>query len=213
MATTKKKLSEQVIRRLSGGDRSVGSKWHPLEIQEAIMQVLNSMLRPQYFETLQLGETIPEGCVLANYEDIAVTSWNGISKSTLPAIPVSLPKNLGVFRISKSGDPLSNDFIPIPQGQYGMVVTQRLLSDLIGDVIGYEVRGKEIWYTVDLTAQSPATNAVTMQLVVMDLSLYSESELLPINADQEAKVIEAVLQMFSQSPTQPAIIDSTSDTK
>lgn len=100
MATNKKKIVEQVMRRLNSGDPSVASKVHPKEVEEAVMQVINSMLRPQFFDTLNTGETIPEGSVLATYENVPVVAWNGVSKSTLPAIPVSLPKNMGVWRIA-----------------------------------------------------------------------------------------------------------------
>jgi hypothetical protein len=212
MASTKRTISEQIKRRLTSGNPSVASKVHALEIDAAVMQVLNSLLRTQFFETLQTDGNIPEGCVLCTYEDVAVTAWNGISKSTLPAIPVSLPKNMGVFRISKSEDPLNTDFIPVPNGQFAMVSTQRLMSDLL-DQIGYEVRGKEIYYTKDLTAMTPAANSVAMQLVVMDMSKFTDYEILPIDANMEAQVIETVIKMFAGQPVQPQTVDSNSDTK
>jgi hypothetical protein len=212
VATNIKRISEQVLRRLNSGDPPVAKKTHEYEVREAIMQCINALLRPQYFTTLQAGETVPEGSVLCNYTSVPVTAWNGISKSVLPAIPIALPKNLGVFRISKSADPLANDFIPIPMGQWANVVTQRLMNDLLGQ-IGYEIRGKEIYYTKDLTALSPAVTSVTMQLVVMDISTFTDYELLPINADMGLQVVEQVYQLFAPLPTRPAIIDPTNDSK
>lgn len=96
---TKKTLAEQVMRRLSAGNPSVASKVHSLEVEEAIKQVLNTMLRTQYFETLQMDSNVPEGCVLAFYENVPVSSYKGVSKCTLPAIPVTLPRNIGVFSV------------------------------------------------------------------------------------------------------------------
>jgi hypothetical protein len=210
--STKRTLSDQILRRLGAGNPSVASKVHPLEIDKAVEQVLNAKLRVQHFESLGLDSNIPEGCVLANYEAVPVISWNGISKSTLPAIPVSLPKNMGVFRISKANDPMAGGFIPVPAGQFSHVLTQRLMSDLLGQ-IGYEVRGKEIWYTKDLPAQVPSITTVNMQLAVLDISRYSDYELLPINADLEAEVVDIVYKMFAGEPNKPQVVDSTSDTK
>jgi hypothetical protein len=96
---SKSTLREQVMRRLNAGNPSVASKVHELEVEEAIKQVLNTMLRTQYFETLQVGDNIPEGCVLAFYEDVPVVSYKGVSRCTLPAIPVTLPRNIGVFSV------------------------------------------------------------------------------------------------------------------
>jgi hypothetical protein len=104
------------------------------------------------------------------------------------------------------------EYIPIPNGQMGMVIRQRLMSDLLGQT-GYEIRGKELIFTRDLTALSPAVNGVDMQLVVLDMSKYSDYELLPINADMEAQVIDTVYKMFAGEPNKPQIVDPTSDTK
>jgi hypothetical protein len=68
-------------------------------------------------------------------------------------------------------------------------------------------------YTKDLPAQSPAVNYVSIQLIVMDFSQYSDYELLPITADQEADIIETVIKMFAPEQVQPGIVDSTSDSK
>jgi hypothetical protein len=104
------------------------------------------------------------------------------------------------------------EYIPIPSGQMGMVVKQRLMSDLLGQT-GYEVRNKEIIFTRDLTALTPAVTGVDMWLVVMDMSRYSDYELLPITADMEAKVVDTVYKMFAGEPPRPQVVDSTSDTK
>jgi hypothetical protein len=47
----------------------------------------------------------------------------------------------------------------------------------------------------------------------MDFSQYSDYELLPITADQEADIIETVIKMFAPEQVQPGIVDSTSDSK
>lgn len=210
MATIKI-LEQEVLRRLSRGDRPVGSSFHPLEIQAALKQELNTLLKTQYYnETLPTGETIPEGCILATYDGIAVTQWNSVSRSTLPAVPVQLPRNMGVFHIGKTTDAFTG-FIPMKMGVFSQVRQQRLISDIL-DQYGYEVRGKEVVYTKDLTTETPAITTVTMRLIVSDFSLYTDYELLPINADQEKLVVEAVYNVFAPEPLKPEIASSVSET-
>jgi hypothetical protein len=194
----------------ASGDPSSSSQFEHEECREAIGQAINTLTKAQYFgETLAGGETIPEGCVLATYDDVAVTTWNGVSKSTLPAIPIKLPRNMGVFGITKVDSPFSC-FIPIPMGQSGFIGSQRGMSDLLGQV-GYEVRGKEIIYNVDLPAASPAVTAVDMQLVVMDINKYNDFETLPINADMEGLVIEMVYNQLAKNTRKVSIDDTTKD--
>lgn len=209
MATIKT-LEQQVLRRLSSGDRAVGSSFHPLEIQAAIKQEINSLLKTQYYnETLPTGETIPEGCVLATYEDIEVTQWNGTSKSVLPAIPVKLPRNMGIFHVGKTADAFDG-FIPMKMGVFTQVRQQRIISNLL-DQIGYEPRGKEIVYSKDLTTETPAITAVTMRLIVSDFSQYTDYELLPIDADMEKIVVQNVFNSFVPEQIKPEIASSVSE--
>jgi hypothetical protein len=104
MASTKRQISEQILRRLSAGNPSVASKVHPLEIDKAVEQVLNGLLRIQHLEQLQLDETIPAGGMLAFYENIPVVPYRGVSKCTLPVIPITLTKGMGVFSIRPHAD-------------------------------------------------------------------------------------------------------------
>jgi hypothetical protein len=249
MASCKKQMVEQVLRRISSGDRSVGFKVHHLEIEKAIEQQINALLRVQTLQGMNMDDNIPDGCVIATYDSVPVTVYNGVSKCTLPAMPVQLPKGMGVFHIgiapvaqqafSSEGDgvvfvtessyqpptdatnghgnlkvaaQVVTSFIPIPPGQAQMLSSQPMLSDLLGQV-GYEVYGKDVIFTRDLIHMSPAIPNVLIRLVVMDVSKYTDYEMLPITADQEAQVIEIVVKMFASEPTQPQIIDSTSDTK
>lgn len=208
MATIKT-MSEQVLRRLAGGDPPAGFHIHAKELEASIRQHINVALKTQYFsETLPTGETIPDGCVLATYSSVAVTQWNGVSKSALPAIPVRLPRNMGVFHIGATTEPFCS-FIPLKMGVFQQVQQQRLISDLLGQV-GYEVVGKEVIYTKDLTTQVPAINNVTMRLVVSDISQYTDYELLPIDADMEKAVLDEVFNVFAPVPEQPEIASSVS---
>jgi hypothetical protein len=209
---TIKVLSERVLRHLAAGDRAAGASIHAKEVEDAIRQSINALLQLTYFkETLPTGETVPDGCVLATYPAVPVTAWNGISKSILPAIPIKLPRNIGVFHIGTTANVFCR-FIPMRRGEMAQVKTQKLISDLLGQH-GYEVAGKEIWYDKDLTALPVPITSVMMQLVVMDLSLYTDYELLPIDADMEQQVVMDTVKLFSAEQPAPEVATSVTDSR
>lgn len=98
-ATTKIILAEQVMTLLKGGDASASTSVEQDVIIKLIEQLINTNLKTDFFNThLAFGETIPDGLVLATYEKIAVEKYKkGFSRAKLPAIPISLPKNMGVY--------------------------------------------------------------------------------------------------------------------
>lgn len=213
MASTKRTISEQVLRRLSSGNPSIASKVHSLEIDAAVMQVVNTALRAQFFESLNLGESVLDTCVQVTYENVPVVAYKGVSKCTLPGTPIQLLRNLGIRRISVSDDILEGAFIPARDGEFEMLKGQRNpLSTLLGQ-IGFKVKGKDIIFNKDLTAQTPAITEVDIDILALDYSQFTDYEILPISADIEAQVIDTVVKMFAGIPTKTQIIDSTSDTK
>lgn len=211
--TTKITLAEDVLRKLNSGDRSAGSNVDIRDVIAVCGQAINRILRTEYFGVTLAGEeTIPEGCVLATYDNVPVVTMGNISKSKLPAMPVKLPRNMGIFRISKPADYLVCDFIPIPPGQFANVAAQRLMNGLLGQV-GYEPHLPEVWYTKNLLAEKPPVATVSMSLVIMDIDRYSDYEILPINADMEGQVIREVYEIFAGKPEQVNIADSSVDRK
>jgi len=98
--TTKYIIAEQVQMLLKGGNPSAASSVELSDIMRNIGQVVNSMYKTEQLSiNMPSGETMPEGAMLATYEDIDVVSWKGVSKSTLPVMPISLPRNIGVYHI------------------------------------------------------------------------------------------------------------------
>jgi len=208
MATTKYRLAEQVVRILNGGEIPVSTKVKINEAKLAVEQVLNKMLKMEYLNVnIPSAELIPNGASVATYEGIAVTQYNTTrSKSTLPAMPLKLPRGIGVYQIF---DPANMDcpFIPLEMGQLGLLKTQPLINDLLGQV-GYEWYGTDIIYTKDLTQPSPIT--VTMRLVVLDISQYSDYDILPVPADMEWDVINEVVKLFAAEPVGDKLVDPNS---
>jgi len=209
---TKHLIAEQVKRLLKGGDPSVASRVHGAEIKMAIGQVINQLLKVEYFSiTLPNGETIPEGAVLATYDNVPVVTYKNVSKSVLPAMPVKLIRNMGVYHIGETDD-VHCGYIPIQPGQFMFIKEQQLISTIL-DQVGYEVSGTDIIYTEDLTAASPAITEVMMKLVIMDIGEYTDYQMLPISADMQWTVIQEVFKMFSAEGIPDRTVDSGAENK
>lgn len=198
--TTKKIISEQVLFRLKGGYPSVASSVQEEDVWKATEQLCNSLFKLEQFQSnLPSGETIPMGLCLAEYTVPVSTNY-----SVLPVMPVSLPRNLGVYHISKTDSP-NDPFIPIQTGQFSFVKDQPLINDLLGQV-GYEVVGNKIKYTSE-----PGVDSVLMRLVVMDISQYSETDMLPVPSDIEEMIVEKLVEKFSGVFPADKINDSSNE--
>ena len=112
--STKYRLAEQILLRLTGGSIQTASKVQLDDIKLAIGQKINELYKAQHFSvTLASGETVPDNLMLATYTGIPVTSYGDRSVATLPIMPISLPRNVGVFQVYDSVD-ASNEYIPLP---------------------------------------------------------------------------------------------------
>lgn len=190
-------ISQGIDKLLEGANPPTASKFAMQEIKRYVIQVINAMLKTQHFtQTMGGGENIPDGLVLAEYDNVPVESYKNTARCVLPIMPISLPVNLGIFHVSKTDD-IINGFIPFQPGQLQMIGEESLISEVIGQV-AYEPRGKYLVFNYDIT-DNDTDNAITevyMLLVVKDLSLYGDWDLLPISADMEAQVIQATFQML-----------------
>lgn len=205
MATTKYKIAEQCVRIFNGGEIPVATKLKINEAKLAVEQVLNKMLKMEYLNTnIPMAEMIPNGAAIATYEGIEVVQYGTKSKSTLPAMPLKLPRGIGVYQIF---DPANLDcpFIPLEMGQQCLLSSQPLINNLL-EQTGYEWYGMDIIYTKDLTQPTPIE--VTMRLVVLDISQYTDWDILPIPAEMEWDVIGEVLKLYMPEPVADKLVES-----
>lgn len=203
MSSTKKILAEQVLIRLAGGYRDSNDPVQIEDVIKSIEQVINSMFKMEYYNaTLPSGETIPDNLMTAFYENISVASYKDKSKATLPVMPISLPRNMGVLRITDSND---NDFIPVQLGQGALLKPDKLLNELLGN-IWYEVRGNTIVFSKDITLLG--ISLINMYLVVLDISLYSDTDVLPIPPSMEEEIIEKAFAKFASITPETGIVDN-----
>ena len=207
------RLSEEILKMLSGGDIQAAANISQNEIKISIGQVINSLLKVDYFgSNLNLGETIPNGSVLGLYEGIAVETYNGKSISTLPIKPIKLPRNMGVFAIYpkyqwNSNYELDKEFIPLQMGQGGLLKSQPMINDLLGQ-IGYECFGDKIIYTKDIKTIFPDV-VVAMRLVIMDINEYGDYDPLPILPEMEWQVKQEVVKLYSNVGIADKLVDDT----
>lgn len=204
--STKFLMAEQVLMRLAGGYRDVAQSVQMEDVIKSIEQVINSMFQTQYYNaTLPTGETVPDNLMIAFYENIAVSSYGDKAKAQLPIVPISLPRNMGVYRVVNEND---IDFIPVPLGQGALLKADKLLNDLLGSVY-YEVRKNEVIFSKDITLLD--VTSVNMYLVVLDISLYSNTDPLPIPANMEEEIIEKVFVKFAPVIPETGIVNNYSD--
>lgn len=195
--TTIYSISEQILRMLKGNP-VISGRVHINEIKRLVVQVSNQLLKTEYFAVnMPSGDTIPPNCMIYTYESVPVITYKTTkSIATLPSMPINLPKNMGVFHVSKT-DSIDEPFIPIPSGMYGIVKVQDLLGDLSG-LIGYEVFGSKIVFTKNLPGLG--VNNVFIRLVGSELSVLNDFEIIPISADMEAQIIQTVYTMLVGVP-------------
>jgi hypothetical protein len=180
------------------GNIIISGRYHINDVKRLVVQVSNQLLKADHFAiNVPEGDTIPNNCMVFTYDNVAVTTYKTTkSKCTLPSIPISLPRNMGVLHISKT-DAIDEPFIPIPTSMYGIIKPQDLLGDLSG-LIGYEVVGKDVIFTKNLPGMG--VNAVYMRLVGADISQLGDYDILPLSADMEAQVIQTVYNILVQTP-------------
>lgn len=202
------RLAEQSFGLIEGGDPATAASISFNELKIACSQVINKLLKVEYFNVnAKIGEPIQNGTVLGLYENIAVVPYNGgKSKATLPIKPLNLPRNMGVFSVYRTADP-SNEFIPLQMGQANLINSQPMINDLLGQ-IGYEVFGKEVVFTKDLTQLFPS-ETLSMRLAILYVSAYDDYDMLPLPPEYEWDVITEVYKMYSTQPIPGKIVDAT----
>lgn len=213
--TTIYRIAEQTMNLISGGDEKAASSISLPELKIAIGQVLNAMLKTEYFSVnLATGEVIPNGTVLGYYENIEVVTSNGRSQCTLPIKPQKLPRNMGIWAVYMKKDLSSNydydnELIPLQMGQGGLIKSQPLFNDLLGQV-GYENYGDVLVFTKNIKALFPDVT-LAMRLAIMDISQYGDYDVLPVLPEMEMAVIQEVYKLFMTQPSASKVVDATSD--
>jgi hypothetical protein len=201
------RLSEEILKILSGGDIQAAANISKNEIKVSIGQVLNQLLKVDYLSTnMKTGEMIPNGSVLATYENISCEKWDNKSRCSLPIKPLKLPRDMGVWSVYPSGKP-DEEFIPLQMGQSSLIKSQPMINDLLGQV-GREVQGDKVVFTKNVVPPG-RTFTVDMKLVVMDVSQYGDWDILPVLPEMEWQIKQEVFKLYGMENVSDMLVDST----
>lgn len=212
--TTLYRLSEEIMNLLSGGAIQSASNVTINDVKISVAQVCNQLLKTEQLTINErMGEKIPNGTTLGWYEGISVSSYNGVSRALLPIKPIKLSRNMGIFSIypkyTLNGNyEFKKEWIPVQMGQLGLIDSQPLFNNLLGQV-GYENFGMEIITNIDVKALFPNV-VLAMRLAIMDISLYSDYEPLPILPEMEWQIKQQVVSLYSKEPLTDLVVDVTS---
>lgn len=213
--TTIFRISEEISKVVNGGKIGASATVNITRVKIVVGQIINSLLKIEHLTINErMGEKIPNGTVLGLYENIDVSTWNGKSKCTLPVKPIKLPRNMGIWAIypkyeTNGNYELDKEFIPLQMGQMGLLQSQPMINDLLGQV-GYENFGSEIIFTKDIKSLFPNV-VVAMRLAIMDVSQYDDYEILPLLPEQEMEVKNQAIKFFMQEGIPDMVVDATSD--
>lgn len=210
MATTKYILAEQ-IQRLYARYLDKNNPSDVIDIREVkllVNQSINKVLKLQVAESFKAGLVDVPKCNLIEYTVSAVIADtpNNRSYITLPVIPLTLPMDMGIWSITPLSGAMT-PYIPIP-AQDVLVFQGANLSYLEGK-IGYYLQGKRVYFTKDITsAANGSVSSVLVNLVVSDLSKFTDTDMLPISPEVESAIIDDVLQTISNGRVSQAELAS-----
>lgn len=213
MATTLYRLAEECLKLLNGGDIQTATNVSFGEVKVSICQIANSLLKVEHFSVNEkLGEKIDNGGMLALYEGLDVVSTGGKSIVTLPIKPIKLPRNMGLFGVYPKYTLLGNyeydkEWIPLQMGQAGLLKSQPLLNDLMGQV-GYENFGLSIVATKDVKSFFPDVK-VAVRLAIMDLSQYDDYSIFPVLPEQEWQIKQEIVKLYGGEGISDKVVDVT----
>lgn len=196
--TTKNILAEQIQRlyaRFIDKD-NVSDVIDLREVKLLLVQSINKVLKLQVSESFKAGQVDVPKCSLLEYT-CAVTSDSGNNRSyiTLPAIPLTLPLDMGIWSIAASSAAMT-PYIPLPAQD--VIVFQGTNVSALEQQVGYYVQGKTVYFTKDITLSANGSiSNVKVNLLVSDFSKIGDTDLLPISPEVESAVIEDVLNTIS----------------
>jgi len=209
MATTKYILNEQVQRIYSRfiDKNNVSDVLDLREIALLVNQSINKILKLQVAESFKAGLVDVPKCNLLEYTcSVTLDSTSSRAYITLPAIPLTLPMDMGLWSIAASAAPLT-PYIPIPAQD--ALVFQGANVSALEQQVGYYIQGKRVYFTKDITqVANGSITSVIVNLLVADFSKLTDNELLPISPEVETMVIEDVLNTLGLGKVAQAELQS-----
>jgi hypothetical protein len=195
---TKTILAEQ-IQRLYARFLDKDNPSDEIDLREVLLlinQSINKVLKLQVADSFKAGMIDVPKCNLIEYT-CAVTADTGNNRAyiTLPAVPLTLPMDMGIWSIAPATGAMT-PYIPIP-AQDVLVFQGANLSYLEGKA-GYYLQGKKVYFTKNITTTPNGTvTSVIVNLLTMDFGQFGDNDMLPISPEVESAIIADVLETIS----------------
>lgn len=194
MATTKRKLAEQILRIKAGGDVPRDFFIKPEEVYLLIAQATNYLLKLEYYQRAKEGDKGAPTHFIATFEDILVKehATRGFDYIDLPADYVSLPHNKGVWHISPMG---CEDEEVIIVENHAQFMDLNSVASLYENNLAAKIEGKKAIFLTDV---SPGTKML-VKLIIADPNTLGENETFPCPPEMELQIIEMVSNKLPNS--------------
>jgi len=202
---TLNKIAYQFIRKQSGGDKIKDSQIRKNYVILLARQALNSLIKPVFFENLQMGDrgTIP--MFICSYDvDVKDEDITERKYIDIPEFYIHLPYNKGLRSISPVDDPL-NTFKP----RHNPMVTQGLPAGKLAGHYGYYVEGMKSFF--DEKVDQDGVEKVTIKLLVAAPDTLGKDDPLPIYAEQQVQLFALLQQLWADAPPQDKLVDENAD--
>tara|TARA_R110002050_G_scaffold118847_5_gene236522 strand:- start:655 stop:1320 length:666 start_codon:yes stop_codon:yes gene_type:complete len=214
---TKGKLTDQILRLYTGGNPSDDKEISRADVNLLVGQAINQILKKEYVASgISQGEMFPPHTLVTTYKSTIVANAGFQHPyALLPVMPISLPRNMGVWRVvpaSSEADKVSSSFdqelIPIQTGQLSALNSQEQ-TQYLEDQVGYWAEGNKIFFNKDvLNSSTHRFGAVFISLLVIDPTVLGEYDYLAIPAEHEDSIIKECLTILGALPK---MVDKVSD--
>jgi hypothetical protein len=220
MATTKT-IGAQIIRLLSSGSKPKDSKLRERYIYAEILQVVHKLIRGEYFEFKNDGESSVNHLYIGTYPNITVSIDSQRTKNyaLLPASPMNLPGGLGIYQIKPYTGDIDKDVAMIPCQQNDLELFRSLNTglEIMKDQWMFFPERDRVTFSENNneTLLEAGITKVEMQLVIIDPVQITPTDPLPIPPSMEIDVIQGVLALHGYTSKEAAdmVNDGNPNTK
>ena len=199
MVVTKNILAEQINRIINGGFPSDRSRVGMNEIKLAIADVCNALLKAEILNVAFNfdGGSVIEGSAIATYENVSVergVRYGNLITATakMPATPMMMPDQMGVFAVYPSGMP-HLEYYYIPSGMFNLWVDNKMVSNFQRRFFTWDSKKITIFDDV----RGLGFDTIDVKMVIAPLEGADDNEPLPIPADFRDKIVVAVVSRFN----------------
>ena len=198
MATTKRILAEQCMRILSGGYVTKDTEFDIRELMLAVEQARDRLVKQEVMSTSfsNTSAFVDMSGVIGNFisvydnVDILTDGQKNIKFSVLPAMPLALPDDKGVYYVGYQQDQRAS-FIRMPNGSMGLYAN--LPSSRLLGKEGFWVEHDTVYYNENV---NPDLEKVLIKLVVVSKDIPPDAPF-PMPGELEADVVRDVVELYT----------------